>query len=137
MLELEYSVKSAYRKNAVWVMSEDAYHKLRRITHYNGQGVWRKNLKDGDPVRLFNYPIYICKAMDDVAPDSIPVLFGDFSYFWIGDRGKRVIKRLVERYADRDQVAFITSERVDAKLVLPDAVKMLKISGTPAEETEE
>ena len=59
------------------------------------------------------------------------------AYYWIGDRGKRVIKRLVERYADRGQVAFITSERVDAKLVYPDAVKMLKVSGTPAVEAEE
>ena len=46
------------------------------------------------------------------------------------------MKRLVERYADRGQVAFIATERVDAKLVLPEAVKMLKISGTPAVEAE-
>ena len=127
MLELEYSVKSAYRKKAVWVMSEDAYNRLRRINHYQGRPVWRNGLEKGDPKQLFGHPVYVCRALDDVAPDSIPVLFGDFSYFWIGDRGKRVIKRLVERYADRGQVAFITSERVDAKLVLPEAVKMLKV----------
>ena len=137
MVDLEYSLKSEYRKHAVWLMSEDAYNRLRRIPHYRGNGVWRNDLKEGDPVRLFGYPIYICKAMDDVAPGSIPVMFGDFRHYWIGDRGKRVIKRLVERYADRGQVAFITSERVDAKLVLPEAVKMLKISGTPAAESEE
>ena len=137
MVDLEYSLKSEYRKHAVWLMSEDAYNRLRRIPHYQGHGVWRNDLQEGDPVRLFGYPIYICKTMDDVAPGSIPVMFGDFRYYWIGDRGKRVIKRLVERYADRGQVAFITSERVDAKLVLPEAVKMLKISGTPAAESEE
>ncbi len=137
MVNLEYSLKSEYRKNAVWLMSEDAYNRLRRIPHYQGHGVWRNDLKEGDPVRLFGYPIYICKAMDDVEPGSIPVMFGDFRHYWIGDRGKRVIKRLVERYADRGQVAFITSERVDAKLVLPEAVKMLKISGTPAAESVE
>ena len=137
MVDLEYSLKSEYRKHAVWLMSEDAYNRLRRIPHYQGHGVWRNDLQEGDPVQLFGYPIYICTAMDDVAPGSIPVMFGDFRHYWIGDRGKRVIKRLVERYADRGQVAFITSERVDAKLVLPEAVKMLKISGTPAAESEE
>jgi len=136
MVDLEYSLKSKYRKNAVWLMSEDAYYRLRRIPHYQGHGVWRQNLEEGEPEQLFGYPIYICNAMDDVAPGKIPVMFGDFRYFWIGDRGKRVIKRLVERYADRGQVAFITTERVDAKLVLPEAVKMLKISGTPAAEAE-
>ena len=127
MLELEYSVESAYRKKAVWVMSDDAYNRLRKINHYQGRPVWRNGLEKGDPKHLFGHPVYVCKAMDDVAPDSIPVMFGDFSCLWIGDRGKRVIKRLVERYADRGQVAFITSERVDAKLVLSEAVKMLKV----------
>ena len=134
MVNLEYALSSEYRDNAVWLMSTDAYNRLRRIPHYLGHGVWRNDLKEGDPIRLFGYPIYICHAMDDVAPGNIPVMFGDFSNYWIGDRGKRTIKRLVERYADRGQVAFITTERVDAKLMLPEAVTMLKISGTPAEE---
>lgn len=136
MIDLEYSVAQPYRQHAVWLMSEDAYQRIRRIPHYHGHGLWRQNLEEGEPECLFGYPIYICKSMDAVAPGSIPVMFGDFRYYWIGDRGKRVIKRLVERYADRGQVAFITTERVDAKLVLPEAVKMLKVSGTPAAEAE-
>lgn len=134
MINLEYSLSHPYRKNAVWLMSDDAYNKLRRIRHYNGRPLWNTNLQEGEPEYLFGYRIYICKAMDNVIPGGIPVMFGDFSNYWIGDRGKRVIKRLVERYADRGQVAFITTERVDAKLVLPDAVKMLKVSGTPTAE---
>lgn len=137
ILNLEYSVKQAYRENAVWLMSEDAYHKLRRIPHYDGRPLWNPNLKEGEPEYLFGHRIYICKSMDDVAPGSIPVMFGDFRFFWIGDRGKRVIKRLVERYADRGQVAFITTERVDAKLVMPDAVKYLKINGKAQAAAEE
>lgn len=137
MIDLEYSVQRPYRENAVWLMSEDAYGRLRRIRHYDGRPLWNNNLQEGEPQRLFGYPIYVCKAMDKVAPGNIPVMFGDFRHFWIGDRGKRVIKRLVERYADRGQVAFITTERVDAKLVLPDAIKMLKVSGTPVAEPEE
>lgn len=137
IINLEHSVKQPYRNNAVWLMSEDALRTLRRIRHYDGRPLWNTNLQEGEPEYLFGYRIYICKSMDDVVPGGIPVMFGDFRHFWIGDRGKRVIKRLVERYADRGQVAFITTERVDAKLVLPDAVKMLKVSGTPTAETEE
>lgn len=59
--------------------------------------------------------------------NNVAILYGDFSYFWIGDRGKRKIKRLEERYAEQGLVAFITTERVDAKLVIPEAVKTLKI----------
>ena len=136
LISLEHSVKQAYRDKAVWLMSDDAYRRLRTIIHYNGDPLWDDPLEEDGVIHLLKHPVYICKAMDDVVPGSIPVMFGDFRHYWIGDRGKRVIKRLVERYADRGQVAFITTERVDAKLVLPEAVKLLKISGTPATEIE-
>ena len=51
----------------------------------------------------------------------------------VTERRKRVIKRLVERYADHGQVAYISSERVDAKLVHPEAIKGLKIKTPPNE----
>ena len=127
LVDMEFSLEEPYRKNAVWVMSNDAYCRLGQLRHYRGNPIWSNGLEEEMPMKLFGYPVYICNHMDDVTPDSIPVMFGDFSYYWIGDRGKRVIKRLVERYADRGQVAFITTERVDAKLVLPEAVKMLKV----------
>jgi len=127
LIDLEFSLAKKYRKNAVWVMSNDAYCRLTQITHYRGNPIWNTGLSEESPMKLFGYPVYISDYMDNVVPGNIPVMFGDFSYYWIGDRGKRVIKRLVERYADRGQVAYITTERVDAKLVLPDAVKLLKV----------
>lgn len=127
ILNLIHSVKSPYRKNAVLVMSEDAITKLLSIIHYHGNSPWDVSLKDGTSKTLFGYPVYTTNYLDRVLPGTKPVLFGDFSYFWIGERGKRSVKRLVERYADQGQVAYITSERVDAKLVLPEAVKCLEV----------
>ena len=127
ILNLIHSVKSPYRKNAVLVMSEDAITKLLSIIHYHGNSPWDVSLKDGTSKTLFGYPVYTTNYLDRVLPGTKPVLFGDFSYFWIGERGKRSVKRLVERYADTGQVAYITSERIDAKLVLPEAVKSLEV----------
>lgn len=129
LVDMEFSLAEPYRKNSVWVMSNDAYCRLGQLRHYRGNPIWSNGFEEEKPMKLFGYPVYICNHMDDVTPGSIPVMFGDFNFYWIGDRGKRVIKRLVERYADRGQVAFITSERVDAKLVLPEAVKLLKVKG--------
>ncbi len=136
MINLQHSVNQAYRKNAVWLLSNDAYLALRKVRHYDGRPLWNDNLQEGEPEYLFGHRIYVCKALDDVVPGGIPAMFGDFSFYWIGDRGKRVFKRLVEHYANRGQVAFLTSERVDAVLVMPEAVKMLKVSGTSTEEAE-
>lgn len=127
ILNLIHSVKSPYRKNAALVMSEDAITKLLSIIHYHGDSPWDVSLKDGTTKTLFGYPVYTTNYLDRVLPGTKPVLFGDFSYFWIGERGKRSVKRLIERYADTGQVAYITTERIDAKLVLPEAIKSLEI----------
>ena len=53
--------------------------------------------------------------------------FGDYSYYWIADRQGRSFKRLNELYATTGQVGFLASERVDGKLILPEAVQILKL----------
>ena len=57
------------------------------------------------------------------------MLFGDYHYYWIADRQGRSMKRLNELYAANGQVGVLASERVDGKLILPEAVKALQIKG--------
>lgn len=127
IINLIHSVKPPYRNNAAFVMSTDAMAKLRRIATYRGRLHWGVSIADGETETLFGYPVYVTNELPTVEAGSRPILFGDFSHFWIGERGKRSVKRLVERYADHGQVAYITSERIDAKLVLTEAVKTLEI----------
>lgn len=54
--------------------------------------------------------------------------FGDFSYYWIGDRQGRTFQRLNELYAVTGQRGFIATQRVDGKLILPGTVKILKMA---------
>ena len=125
MINLKHSLKEPYRHNAVWLVSSDTFLALSKIKHYRGNP-FMGELPDKEGIYLLGYPIYVCKSLDNIAPGSKSVLFGDFDKFWIGDRGSRSIKRLSEKYADSGQVGFIVSERVDAKLVVPEAVKVLQ-----------
>lgn len=133
VLNLIYSLRSTYRDKSVLIMSEEAFSELYKTKYANGRYIWNPNY-DKDGFETFSgYRVYTTKNLDGIDSGNIPVLFGCFDYFWIGDRGKRVIKRLVERYADHGQVAYISSERVDAKLVHPEAIKGLKIKTQPNE----
>ena len=109
-------------------MSEDAYHELRKTRYFDGRYIWNPKFKDDGYDTLFGHRVFVSNYMSEIVPGSKPVLFGDFSYFWIGDRGKRNIKRLNEAYAKFGQVGFLLSERVDSKLVVKDAVKTLKVA---------
>lgn len=127
VLDLIYSVSKNYREKSVLVMSEHAYRELHKTKHANGTYIWNPDLEKDQYETLYGYRVYTTRELDDVGEGKIPVLFGCFDHYWIGDRGRRTIKRLTELYADHGQVAYIASERLDAKLVYPDAVKSLKI----------
>ena len=57
-----------------------------------------------------------------------PVLaFGDYSYYNIADRGTRSFQELKELFAGNDMTGYIAKERVDGRLILPEAVQILKL----------
>jgi hypothetical protein len=45
------------------------------------------------------------------------------SYYWIANREDRKFQRLNKLYAMKGQIGFLASERVDGRLILPEAVK--------------
>lgn len=54
------------------------------------------------------------------------IAFGDFGYYWIAGRQARSFQRLNELYAETGQVGFKGTHRVDGKLILPEAIKVLQ-----------
>lgn len=68
LVDMEFSLAEPYRKNAVWVMSNDAYCRLGQLRHYRGNPIWSNGLEEEKPMKLFGYPVYICNHMDDVTP---------------------------------------------------------------------
>lgn len=95
---------------------------LRKLKDANDQYLWQPSLKEGEPERLLGYPVYTSAY----APADA-IAFGDFSYYNIGDRGSRSFKKLTELFAGNDMVGFVAKERVDGKLILPEAVQILKL----------
>ena len=66
--------------------------------------------------------------MPDAAAERKPVLFGDLSYYWIIDRASVGIKVLKELSARNGQIGYLAHEHLDAKLIRPEAVKVLAIT---------
>ena len=125
VIDLYYSLKIPYRNNAVWLMSEEACSELKKFKTHSGFYLWDK--VTGKPNLFLGKPVYTTTQLGVIESGSKPILFGDFSYFWIAERGKRNIKRLSEKYADEGMIGYLTFQRVDAKIVDPEAIKSLEI----------
>ena len=132
VIDLIYSLKRPYRKNAKFIMNDQTVAALRKLKDNNGAYLWQPSLQAGEPDRLFGYEVYTSPYVPTIAAGNPVIAFGDFSYYNIGDRGTRSFAELKELYAGNGMVGFVAKERVDGKLILPEAVQILKMKAGSA-----
>ena len=130
LIDLYYSLKAPYRKNGVWLLNDSTVNSIRKLKDSNGQYLWQPSIKDGETDTLLGKPVYTSSSIANAASGTKPIAFGDLSYYWIGDRQGVTFKRLNELYAANGPVGFLATKRVDARLIVPEAVKILKMKGT-------
>lgn len=128
LIDLFYSLRAPYRRKAVWLLNDSTVKAIRKLKNANGDYLWQPSLTAGTPDTILNRPVYTSSCMPELATGKKPIAFGDLSYYWIADRQGRSFKRLNELYAANGQVGFLSSERVDGKLILPEAVKTLTMA---------
>ena len=126
LMDLFHSLKAPYRSKAVWVMNDATIKAVRKLKDNNGQYLWQNSLTADAPHTLLGRPVYTSAYMPTIAASAKSIAFGDFKYYWIADRQGRSFKRLNELYAQTGQVGFMGSQRVDGKLILPEAIKVLQ-----------
>ena len=132
LMDLYYSLKSPYRKKSVWVLNDSTIKAIRKLKDNNGQYLWQPSLTAGTPDMILGRPIKTSAYMPVMAAGAKTIAFGDFSYYWIADRQGRSFKRLNELFAASGQVGFLASQRVDGKMILAEAVKVLEQKGASA-----
>ena len=127
IFKLYYSLKAPYRKKAEFLCNEAMVLQLMTLKDNNGNYIWKPGLEIGKPDTLLNRPLKTSSYMPGLSAGSKAMTFGDYSYYWIADRQNRTFRRLNELYARTDQVGFMTTQRVDGKLILPEAVQCLQM----------
>jgi len=123
IMKLVYALKRPYRKNAKFILNDQTIATIRTFKDNNGAYMWQPALTHGEPDRLLGYEVHT----SPFAPVDA-IAFGDYSYYNIGDRGTRSFKQLNELFAGNGMIGFVAKERVDGKLILPEAVQILKVN---------
>lgn len=125
LMDLFYALKAPYRKKAVWVLNDSTIKAVRKLKDNNGQYLWQPSLVAGTPDTILGRPVKTSAYMPAIAAGAKTVAFGDFTYYWIADRQGRSFKRLSELFAATGQVGFLATQRVDGRLILPEAIQVL------------
>ena len=127
LIDLQHSLKSGYRRKAAFIMNDATIKAVRKLKDGQGQYIWQPSIRDGVPDMLLNTRIYMSNYMPLPEAGHKVILYGDYSYYWLADRAGRTLQRLNELYAMTDQIGFKLTERLDGRLILPEAVKVLQM----------
>ena len=124
MLDLVYGLKRPYRKGASFIMNDGTLAQLRKLKDNNGAYIWQPSYQAGEPDHVLGYEVHTSAY----APKDA-ISFGDYKYYNIGDRGSRSFKQLNELFAGNGMIGYVAKERVDGKLILSEAVQIMKLKG--------
>lgn len=122
LIDLVYGLKRPYRKKASFIINDAVLASIRKLKDNNGAYIWQPSYREGEPDRVLGYAVHT----SSFAPANA-IAFGDYSYYNIGDRGSRSFAELRELFAGNGMIGYLAKERVDGKLILPEAVQILKL----------
>lgn len=119
----------AYKPNAAWVMSPSAAASLANLTDTAGALVL-PSLHASEPT-LYARPVYVSPELPAAAANARSVVVGDFTLGYAVRRVRGLgMQRQDELHSDNGQVGYRLFERVDGRVILADALRVLANSAT-------
>lgn len=129
LIEAKYSVKSVYWNRCDWIFHRDAVKQVVKLKDGDGQYIWRESVRAGEPDTLLGRPMSISEYAPNTFTTGLYVgLFGDLSNYWIADAMDLELQRLVELYAETNQVGIIGRAKADGAPVLAEAFARVKLA---------
>ena len=80
IIDLFYSLKSPYRKKAIWVLNDRTIKAIRKLKDSNGQYLWQPALHEGEYDTILGKRIYTSPFAPEIGAGAKTIAFGDFSY---------------------------------------------------------
>ena len=130
LIGMKYNLKQPYladKKTCCWVMGRPIVKEVRTFKDSYGQYLWRPGLAGSDPDTILDIPLNISEyAPTTKTTGSYIAVLGNFRYYAIADLRDWYIQRLVEKYADTNEIGFISRSFCDGSPVLGEAFTRLK-----------
>jgi HK97 family phage major capsid protein len=122
ILGLPWKLPTRYRRQAVWLFSEDMAPKIAALTYATGSGIMPNA---GQGIGPLGWPYFTVPGLPSAvtAGTTDPsVWFLDVaSAYRVAARGPITVQRLTQRYIDSGNIGVLVKRRVGGDFVRPDA----------------
>ena len=129
MLTLKHAIKTAYARNANWLMNRTTIGSVRKLKDGTGQYLWMPGLAQGRPNTIDGDPYVEMPDMPNEGAGLYPIAYGDFRRaYTLVDRIAMQLLRDPYTQATAGNIRFIMRRRVGGQVVLAEAIRKLKCS---------
>jgi HK97 family phage major capsid protein len=129
LIGLKYAIKTAYARNATWIMNRTTLGSVRKLKDTNKQYIWMPGIQNGAPNTVDGDPYVEFPDMPSEGANLYPVAYGDFKRaFTLVDRVSMEMLRDPYTQATAGNIRFILRRRFGGKVVLAEAIRKLKCS---------
>jgi len=129
ILTLKHAIKTAYARNATFLLNRTTLGSVRKLKDTNKQYIWMPGLAQGKPNTIDGDPYVEIPDMPSEGANLYPIAYGDWRRAYVlADRIAMELLRDPYTQATSGNVRFIFRRRVGAKVVLAEAYRALKCS---------
>lgn len=127
MNSLKHAIDPAYRggQKFRWAFNDTTLQYIEEMVDDQKRPLWLPNIIGGSPATVMGIQYVIDQAIDSIGASKKFMFLGDFDRFIVRRVSYMTLKRLVERYAEFDQTAFLAFHRFDCVLEDTAAIKAL------------
>jgi len=116
LLDMVLAIDPAYRPKAKWMMNSTTWAKVCKLQDQQKRPIAFMSVSSELPNTLYGYPVVENPDMPDVGAGTKPIIFGDFSRFYLREQNKIKLAILQERFVEYDAVGFLAFYYADSKL---------------------
>lgn len=129
LLTMKYTLKTAYARNAVWVMNRTTMGSVRKLKDADKNYIWMPGLAQGRPNTIDGDPYIEVPDMPSEGANLYPIAYGDFGRgYLIVDRIAMEMLRDPYTQATSGNIRFIFRRRSGGQVIMAEAIKKLKCS---------
>ncbi|MER9130684.1 phage major capsid protein [Mesorhizobium sp. M0768] len=129
LMTLFHAIKTDYTRNANWILNRTTLGSVRKLKDSQKQYIWMPGLANGVPNTILGAPYVEMPDMPSEGANLYPIGFGDFRRaYTMADRISMEMLRDPFTQATSGNIRFILRKRLGGKVVLAEAIRLLKCS---------
>lgn len=127
LITMKHAIKTAYTRNASWVLNRTTLGSVRKLKDANKQYIWMPGIALGKPNTIDGDPYVEVPDMPSEGAGTFPIAYGDFAKaYTLVDRIQMSMLRDPYTQATAGNIRFIFRRRLGGQVTLAEAFRKLK-----------